>query len=150
MYDNRYTGDFPAAVEYDMAKLAEILPETMAVIDDEHRGMSLHVAAVWILTDGILRVVLRVNDTDGEQGGALLGYDVAARQRLRAFPTTTEEDLAGVFVWEYLAGDNPLNHVGSAEPGKIHWVESVVDIPRPCTLEQVAEIPGAWTAPPGQ
>ncbi|MGC3905121.1 hypothetical protein ACYB2S_00940 [Corynebacterium variabile] len=147
MYDNRYTGDFPSVEEHNMATLAGILPGRMESIDDEHRGMSLSVAAVWILSDGILRVVLRVKDED-EQRGALLGYEVLARQMLASFPSTTEEDLAGLFVWEYLAGDDVRGHAGSAEPGKIHWVESVIDIPRPRTLEQVAQISGAWTSLP--
>lgn len=145
MYDNKFTGEFPAVSKYDMAKLAEVLPERMESIADEHRGLSRSVAAAWILSDGILRVVLQVNDTGGSRGEALLGYDVNARQMLGAFPSTTEDDLAGLFVWEYLAGDDIRVHAGSAEPGKIYWVESVIDIPRPSTLDQVSQIPGVWT-----
>lgn len=117
MYDNRYTGDFPSVEEHNMATLAGILPGRMEPIDDEHRGMSLSVAAVWILSDGILRVVLRVKDED-EQGGALLGYEVLARQMLASFPSTTEEDLAGLFVWEYLAGDMSGDMPGPLNQGR--------------------------------
>jgi hypothetical protein len=146
VYDNQFTGEFPAVSEYDMAKLADLLPERMALIADEHRGVSLSIAAVWILSDGILRVVLHVKEADGEQAGALLGYDVAARQRLRAFPSTTQEDLADLFIWEYLAGDAVRAHAAAAVPGRISWIETVIDIPRPTTVSEAAGIPGIWIA----
>ena len=124
----------------NMETTRAILTAKLQLIQDEHAEIELSPVALWLGEDCIFHVVLRAVHPAGE---ALIGYEVGARPLLD-HDRLTEEELAMMLVWDYMAGDNIPGQVHETAAGQIHWAAPRFTDNQPRTLAEVGEVPDAW------
>lgn len=76
MQENQYLGSFPAVSSFDPKIITSEIDKKRRAFEDELGETKMEVRAVWILTDGILRVVL---SAELGESRALLGFEAVAR-----------------------------------------------------------------------
>ncbi|MGP5138245.1 hypothetical protein ACTXKQ_14955 [Corynebacterium variabile] len=138
MEENQFLGSFPDVSSFDPERISDEIQQKMHSFGDEFIGIELNIRAVWILTDGILRVVLSAESCGSR---ALLGFEAVARGLLALRDEVDESDLASLFIVDCLAGEDFQGLVSSAKSENILWVHPVVEIPRPNTLDEVQRVP---------
>jgi len=141
MQENQYLGSFPAVSSFDPKIITSEIDKKRRAFEDELGEIKVEVRAVWILTDGILRVVL---SAELGKSRALLGFEAVARGLLSSKYKVDESELASLFIVDCLAGEDFSELMKSAKEGKILWVHPLLEIARPSTLDEVQYVPARY------
>jgi len=141
MQENQYLGSFPAVSSFDPKIITSEIDKKRRAFEDELGETKMEVRAVWILTDGILRVVL---SAELGESRALLGFEAVARGLLSSKNKVDESELASLFIVDCLAGEDFPELLKSTKEGKIFWAHPILEIARPDTLDEVQDVPARY------